>query len=71
MDLSAFDLLAKSSPASVSTQGSTSEAEGALKAYLYVRDAIHDALVEVLRARAKVPGSIVFLCGTSGDGKSS
>lgn len=68
--LSAFDLLAKSSPASVSTQGSTSETERRLKAYLYVKDAIHDALVSTLRERVGVPRSVVYLCGTSGDGKS-
>lgn len=68
--LSAFDLLAKSSPASVSTQGSSSETERRLKAYLYVKDAVHDALVRTLQERAGVQRSVVFLCGTSGDGKS-
>ena len=68
--LSAFDLLAKSSPASVSTQGSSSASERRLKEYLYVRDAVHDALMHTLQERAGVPRSVVFLCGTSGDGKS-
>jgi DNA phosphorothioation-dependent restriction protein DptF len=68
--LSAFDLLAKSSPASVSTQGSSSEAERSLKEYLYVKDAVHDSLTRTLRERATVQRSVVFLCGTSGDGKS-
>lgn len=68
--LSAFDLLAKSSPASVSTQGSSSDTERRLKAYLYVKDAVHDALVRTLHERADIARSVVFLCGTSGDGKS-
>lgn len=68
--LNAFDLLAKSSPASVSTQGRSTDAEQRLKDYLYVQEGVHEALVAAMERRASVPRSVVFLCGTSGDGKS-
>jgi len=68
--LTAFDLLAKSSPASVSTQGRSTDAEQRLKDYLYVQEGVHEALVDAMEKRSSDPRAIVFLCGTSGDGKS-
>lgn len=62
-------LLSKSSPAAVSTNNIGIEIERTLKEYLYVKTEIEKVFLNALN-RASGQGEILFLCGSSGDGKS-
>ncbi len=70
MDLKqALGMLSKSSPFAVSTLGEKNDPElEKVKDYLYVETAIEEALKEKLDSIKE--NEIVFLCGSSGDGKS-
>jgi len=65
----ALGVLAKSSPFSVKTTSErTKDIYDELKEYLYVKPEIELDFERVLSALQ--PGDCVFLCGSSGDGKS-
>jgi DNA phosphorothioation-dependent restriction protein DptF len=63
------DLLAKSSPEAVTTLRSKPSSGRELKEYLYVQTDIERDLRQLLDDSSD-PKRIVFLCGSSGDGKS-
>ena len=62
-----LDILSRSSAQAVSTTGNRNSSEE--KKYLYITTAIEKKLVETLNGLDR-PDQIVFLCGSSGDGKS-
>ena len=61
--------LSKSSPLAVATRGTINPAEKKLKDFLHVKTDIEQAFIETID-NIKEPGEIIFLCGSSGDGKS-
>lgn len=61
-------MLSKGSAQAVTTLNSTNEDAEKLKKYLYVRTPVEKALLDTLDDSAEK--RIVFLCGSSGDGKS-
>lgn len=64
----ALSVLAKSSPHSVSTLGERKkDIYDTLKCYLYIKPDIERAFAELLESAQ--PGDVIFLCGSSGDGK--
>ena len=64
-----LDLLSKSSPEAVSTLHSKQSPARKFKEYLYVRPPIEQDLCKLLDDSSD-PKRIIFLCGSSGDGKS-
>lgn len=64
----ALSVLAKSSPHSVSTLGERKkDIYDNLKHYLYIEQDIEKAFADLLKSAQ--PGDVIFLCGSSGDGK--
>lgn len=64
----ALSVLAKSSPHSVSTLGERKkDIYDKLKRYLYIEQDIEKAFADLLKSAKS--GDIIFLCGSSGDGK--
>ncbi|MFN3194258.1 MAG: DNA phosphorothioation-dependent restriction protein DptF [Aureliella sp.] len=63
-----IEMLSKGSAQAVTTLGSASKEAAKLKKYLYVRTPVEKALTECLDESTEK--RIVFLCGSSGDGKS-
>lgn len=64
-----LDSLSRSSAQAVSTLGGGEGEEGELKQYLYVETEIESDFKKALDSHG-TPSSVVFLCGSSGDGKS-
>lgn len=64
-----LDTLARSSAEAVSTLSKSSDEIEELRSYLYVETEIERRFVDALKT-ANSPQSIIFLCGSSGDGKS-
>lgn len=62
-------ILARSSAQAVSTLKKSSDEIEQLRSYLYVETEIEKQFIEALRSRLP-PNNILFLCGSSGDGKS-
>ncbi|WP_170801276.1 DNA phosphorothioation-dependent restriction protein DptF [Stutzerimonas stutzeri] len=65
----ALSVLAKSSRYAVEVECGTNSALQAYKEYLYVQSPVEEAFVQ--RLANVEPGEMVFLCGSSGDGKSA
>ena len=66
----ALSVLSKASPFAVSTDGKTETELSAYKDYLYVEGEIEEAFCAELERSLSTPDKIIFLCGSSGDGKS-
>ena len=64
-----LDTLARSSAEAVSTLSKSSDEVEELRSYLYVETEIEHRFVEALKTTNSAQ-SIIFLCGSSGDGKS-
>lgn len=64
-----LDTLARSSAEAVSTLSKSSDEIEDLRSYLYIETEIERRFVDTLRS-TNAPQSIIFLCGSSGDGKS-
>jgi len=68
----ALSVLSKSSPYAVSTERDSGidPALDEVKKYLYVATPIHDHFETLLSTLSRTDKKIIFLCGSSGDGKS-
>lgn len=64
-----LDTLARSSAQAVTTLGTGQEEQEAFKEYLYVETEIEKDFRDLLNSELP-PESVIFLCGSSGDGKS-
>lgn len=64
-----LDTLAKSSAQAVTTLGQRQKEQEELKKHLYIKTDIEEDFLSLLNSDLP-EGSIVFLCGSSGDGKS-
>lgn len=64
-----LDTLARSSAQAVTTLSQRQEEQDELKKYLYVKADIEEDFLALLESGLSA-GSVVFLCGSSGDGKS-